>query len=178
MRHPKDTKMKKIIFALLILTCQLSASSQTLEDIIAPVADKQRKNTEKKESPNSYPTNFGESNLKDIAAFNEQILSFDVEIIQVEKSRRETPFYKGKIGNGTIWIYSMVNSESIKVGNIVRVVGYLVPTDELDTKINQDQFQVLSFGVLNLQNRKLDYFPGSEMQMKEWKEGKIPSTGE
>ena len=141
--------MKRIIISLLILTCHLSAYSQTLEDIIEPAADKQSKKIEKPYPTNSYPINFGESDLKDIAAYNGEILSFDVEVIQVEKSRKDTPFYKGKIGNDSIWIFSMINSKSIKVGNKLRVVGYLVPTDELDKKINSDQFQLLSFGVFS-----------------------------
>ena len=172
--------MKKYTFLLLSLILSFSAIAQTLDDIIEPAADKQKKKVEKKEtiSENSYPTNFKESDFVNLSDFNQKILSFNITIIRVENSPKNTPYYQGKIGNESIWIFSMLNSKFIKVGNKVRVVGYLISTEEIKSDINTDKFQLLSFGVLNLKNKKLNYFPGSEMQMKEWKEGKIPSTGE
>ena len=171
--------MNKKILLFLTLILSFASIAQSLNDIIEPATDKQNEKTNIKENLNksSYPTNFNESDFENISDFNQKILSFDLEIIRVENSSKNTPYYYGKIGNSKIWIFSMINSEFIKVGNKVRVVGYLISTDEIPSDINSDKFHLLSFGVLNLKNKKLDYFPGSELQMKEWKEGKIPSPG-
>ena len=171
--------MKKNLLILLTLISSFSSVAQTLDDIIEPAANKQNTKIEKKETinKNSYPTNFNDTDFENITDFNQKVLSFDIEILRLEKSPKNTPYYLGQIGNRKIWIFSMIKSDLIKVGEKVRVIGYLVSTQEIPSDINSDKFQLLSFGVFNPKNKKLDYFPGSEMQMKEWKEGKIPSSG-
>ena len=171
--------MIKNLLILLTLIFSFSSVAQTLDDIIEPAANKQNTKIEKKETinKNSYPTNFNDSDFENITDLNQKVLSFDLKILRIENSPRNTPYYLGKIGNHKMWIFSMIKSDLIKVGAKVRVVGYLISTEEIPSDINSDKFQLLSFGVLNPKNKKLDYFPGSEMQMKEWKEGKIPSSG-
>lgn len=171
--------MRMIVFLVFYSLLCYSAMAQRLEDIIEPAADKQDVTSTKREiNEYSYPINFRESDFENLNTFNQQILSFDVEILRIENSPKNTPYYQGKIGNQTIWIFSMLQSKSLKVRNKVRVVGYLVSTEELKSDINYDKFQILSFGLLDLKSKKLDYFPGSEMQMKQWKHGRIPSSGE
>ena len=172
--------MKRTLIILLLLSIYTKASSQNLEDIIEPAASKQKIKKDKIDIPieKQYPTNFDEFKFEKIENYHEQILAFEIEIIKVKTSHKNTPYYKGKIGNKTIWVFSMINSEHIKKGNKVKVVGYLMSTDEVQSKHAEDKYHLLSFAVVNSKNMELDYFPGSEMQMKEWKEGKIPNSGE
>jgi len=132
-----------------------------------------------------FPTNFNEKDLKRALKNSKnyvgKIISFDAEIVRVENSRNDTPYYEAKIGKKTIWIISMMNSDFLKVGNTVRVVGYFMlidkEKDKYELKFHNKKFHILSFGVIDIKSKKLSYFPGSQNQMKEWMNGKIPSGG-
>jgi hypothetical protein len=134
-----------------------------------------------KSGTKAFPTNFTEKDINKINKWNEKIIAFDGEIIRVETSRRNTPYYEMRLGGKSIWIISMVDSGFEKKGNKARVVGYLIPIDKSDNKHerqfhNQD-YHVLVMGIVDLKTEKLSYFPGSEMQMKQWINGQIPSSG-
>ena len=128
----------------------------------------------------SYPTNFDQKDFKKIKKLKNEIIAFKGKVMQVEKSSKNTPYSKIKIGTKDIWVFSMIDSGFEKVGNEIKMVGYLIPLKKSDyeSKFNDDEYQILAFGIFDLKTNELAYFPGSEMQMKEWKSGKIPSTGE
>jgi len=132
------------------------------------------------ENINPFPTNFTEKDFKKIKKWKSKIVALDGEVIQVEKSRQNTPYSKLKIGDKEIWIISMIDSGFEKVGNKLRIVGYLMEIDsndnEFERKIHKEKYHILTFGIVNLENKQLAYFPGSEMQIKEWMNGKIPSS--
>lgn len=127
-----------------------------------------------------YPTNFNENDFKNINKWKNKVIALKGEVVQVETSSKNTPYSKLKIGNREIWVISMIDSGFEKVGNEIKVVGYVIPLKKSDfeSKFNDDKYQVLAFGIFDMQTKELAYFPGSEIQMKEWKSGKIPSTGE
>ena len=128
---------------------------------------------------NSFPTNFSGKDIKKIKRWEGRVIAFDAEIGRVEKSRRNTPYYQVSLGSKTLWVASMIDSGYERVGNKVRVVGYsmLISKDEYERKFHNDDFHVLVFGLVDLTSKQLAYFPGSEQQMKEWMNGKIPSEG-
>ncbi len=142
-----------------------------LQNSVEPVANSNIK---------AFPTNFTEKDFKKIKKWKSKIVALDGEVIQVEKSRQNTPYSKLKIGDKEIWIISMINSGFEKVGNKLRIVGYLMEIDsndnEFERKIHKEKYHILTFGIVNLENKQLAYFPGSEMQIKEWMNGKIPSS--
>lgn len=130
-------------------------------------------------SSQAYPTNFDQKDFKKIKKRENEIIAFKGKVIQVEKSSKNTPYSKIKIGTKEIWVVSMIDSGFEKVGNKIKIVGYLIPLKKSDyeSKFNDDEYQVLAFGIFDLKTKELAYFPGSEMQMKEWKSGKIPRSG-
>jgi hypothetical protein len=158
----------------------LNTHCDKLKKLISNELDNSVENASKTDTK-AFPTNFSDKDLKKINKWNEKIIAFDGEVVRVETSRRNTPYYEMKLGEKTIWVISMVDSGFEKKGNKVRVVGYLIPIDKSDNKYerqfhNQD-YHVLVFGIVDLATEKLSYFPGSEMQMKQWINGQIPSSG-
>src|SRR5690606_9969345 len=127
----------------------------------------------------AFPTNFNEQDFKKIKKWKKKIIALEGTVVQVETSSKNTPYSKLRIGNEKIWVVSMINSGFEKVGNKIKIVGYLIPVknNDYESKFNQDKYQILAFGILDLNTNQLKYFPGSELQMKEWKNGKIPSGG-
>ena len=127
----------------------------------------------------AYPTNFEQNDLKKIKKWKNEIVAFKGTVIKVETSSKNTPYSKIKIGTEEIWVVSMIDSGFEKVGNEIKIVGYVIPLKKSDfeSKFNDDKYQVLAFGIFDVQTEELAYFPGSEIQMKEWKSGKIPSSG-
>ncbi len=130
----------------------------------------------------AFPTNFSDKDINKLNKWNGKIVAFDGEVIRLEKSKRNTPYYELRLNNNKIWIVSMINSGFEKIGNKVRVVGYLVEIDKSDNKFERqyhnNDYHVLVFGVVDLKTKQLSYFPGSEAQMKQWINGQIPTSGE
>ncbi|AFU70536.1 hypothetical protein P700755_003967 [Psychroflexus torquis ATCC 700755] len=127
----------------------------------------------------TYPINFEEKDFEEIGNWKNKIIALEGQVVQVERSSKNTPYSKLKIGNKEIWVISMIDSGFEKVDNTIKIVGYFIPLkkDDYESKFNQDKYQILAFGILDLKTKDLRYFPGSEIQMKEWKSGKIPSSG-
>jgi Zn-dependent M32 family carboxypeptidase len=128
----------------------------------------------------AFPTNFNEDSFKKIKKRENEIVALEGKVIQVETNSKKTPYSKLEIGNKHIWVISMVDSGFEKIGNNIKIVGYLIPLEKNDyeRKFNQDNYQILAFGILDMKTTELAYFPGTEMQMKEWRNGQIPSSGE
>ena len=168
------TKVKNGIIPYLDTNCE------KIKKVIAS----EIKNTIEKASKakiKSFPVNFTREKWKKIKRWKNKIIALEGEVIEVRESRQKTPYSKLKIGEKEIWVISMVDSTFEKIGNKVRIVGYLFEIPDSDNqferKIHHEKYHILAFGILNVENKKLAYFPGSESQIKEWINGKIPTTG-
>lgn len=138
-------------------------------------------NTEPTTKPNekSFPTNLNEGNFKKLKKFNGQIVAFDGIIEQIENSRNNTPFYKLKIGeNNYLWTALMFKNDKNIIGDKIRVVGYLRPSEpnETERKYLDGKYMVLSFGLVDVKNSNFLFISGAKIQRQEWLDGKIPSS--
>lgn len=132
-----------------------------------------------KANEKSFPTNLNEGNFKKLKKFNGQIVAFDGIIEQIENSRNNTPFYKLKIGeNNYLWTALMFKNDKNILGDKIRVVGYLRPSDpnETEKKYLNGKFMVLSFGLVDIKNSSFLFISGAGIQKQEWLDGKIPSS--
>lgn len=130
-------------------------------------------------SKKAFPINFTLKDFKKLNKFENKIIALEGDVIQVEVSSKKTPYTKLRIGDEEIWAVSMFDSGLEIVGNKIKIVGYLIAlkNSDYERKFNKDNYQILAFGLLDVNTNELKYFPGSEMQMKEWKNGQIPSDG-
>ncbi len=131
-------------------------------------------------SSNPCPTNFTGNDLKKIDKLNGKIIAFNGLVTQVYTAHNDKPYYEVKLeGGNTIWIASLVNSGYEVEGSIVRILGYVskVENDEFAEKYNKTDYHILAFCLIDLKTKQMAIFPGSELQIKEWIAGKIPSSG-
>jgi hypothetical protein len=157
-----------------------SLIQRELESVIEPKSD-----TKSEKALSAFPTNFNKDDLKSAKVnpgkWDSKIVAFDAAILRLEKSRRNTPYFQMHIGDESAWVISMIDSGFEKVGNRVRLVGYLIPLDKkedtYEQQFHQDNFHILVFGIVDLKTKQLSYYPGAEQQMKEWINGQIPSGG-
>jgi hypothetical protein len=132
---------------------------------------------------NSYPVNFNSRQLeeakKDLKSWDGKIVAFDGEIIEVNFLGPNRPYLKVKLDDQVVWVGSMVNSKFETVGNRIRFLGYFSLTKSGDPggDLNKSGFHILAFGVIELKSMELAMFPGSEVQVREWANGKVPKAG-
>ncbi|MGI6291913.1 MAG: hypothetical protein ACOXZH_05785 [Bacteroidales bacterium] len=129
----------------------------------------------------SYPTNFTTKELKEakrnLDSYDGKIIAFDGKIVEVKSLGENKPYLKVELENGeTVWIGSMVNSQFDKVGNSIRFLGYFLLVKKGEIEFNNSGFHILAFAEIDLKTKKLAIMPGSESQIKEWGQGKIPNT--
>lgn len=127
------------------------------------------------------PTNFKGKDLKKINKLNGEIIAFNGLVTKVYSAHNDKPYYQVKLeGGNTIWIASLVNSGYEKEGNILRLLGYVseVEKDEIAEKYNKTDYHVLAFCVIDMDSKQMAMMPGSELQVKEWMNGKIPIAKE
>ena len=135
-----------------------------------------------KSKENNYPTNFNQKTFveasKDLSSWNGKTISFDAEIIKINKSNPSKPFLKVKLANDQIiWVGDMTNSNFEIVGNRVRFLGYLNLSDKSNNEeFNELDFVVISFASLELNSNKVAFYPGSEKQVYVWANGEIPKS--
>ncbi len=132
-----------------------------------------------KASEKSFPTNVNEGNFKEIKKFNRKIVAFDGIIMSIENSRNNTPFFKLKIGDSDcLWTVLMFKNDANKIGDKVRVVGYLRPAEPNGTekKYLDGKYIVIAFGLIDFKNSNFLFLGGAEIQKQEWIDGKIPNA--
>jgi hypothetical protein len=125
------------------------------------------------------PINFTGNDLKKIRKRDGEIIAFNGLVTQVYKAHNDKPYYEVKLEDGnTIWIASLVNSGYEVKGNIIRILGYVakVENDEIAKKHNKTDYHILAFCVIDMKTKQMAMMPGSELQIKEWMNGKIPSA--
>jgi hypothetical protein len=141
-----------------------------LDNSVAPVAETVK---------NPCPTNFSGKDLKRIKKRNGEIVAFNGLITKIYADQNEKPYYEVKLeGGNTIWIASLVKSGYEIKDNIIRVLGYVseVGKDEFAKKHNKTDFHILAFCVIDMKTKQMAMLPGSELQIKEWMNGKIPTA--
>lgn len=134
-----------------------------------------------KTNDKSFPTNISEGNFKKLKKFDGKVVAFNGIIEKSEISRNNTPFYKLKISdNNYLWTVLMFKDETSKIGDTIRVVGYLRPTptepNEIERKYLDGKYTVITFGLVDFKNFNFLFLGGAGKQKQEWIDGKIPSS--
>jgi hypothetical protein len=128
------------------------------------------------------PTNFKGKDLKKINKLNGEIIAFNGLVTKVYSAHNDKPYYQVKLeGGNTIWIASLVNSGYENEGKILRLLGYVSEVekdDEIAKKYNNTDYHILVFCVIDMDSQQMAMMPGSELQVKEWMNGKIPEAKE
>ncbi|HRP89082.1 MAG TPA: hypothetical protein PKX92_03490 [Edaphocola sp.] len=136
-----------------------------------------------KANKNSFPTNLDGKNFGKLKKFNGKIVAYDGIIENIETSRNNTPFYKIKIENEDyLWTVLMFNNDANKIGDTIRVVGYLRPIpnkseiNNIERSYLDGKFMVIAFGLVDFKNSNFLFLSGANEQKQEWINGKIPSA--
>ena len=127
----------------------------------------------------SFPTNITVDNFKTIDQFDGKVVAFDGVIEKIENSRNNTPFYKLKISDNIyLWTALMFNNEANKIGDNIRVVGYLglAEPNQIEKKYLDGKYMVIAFGLVDFKNSNFLFLGGAGRQKQEWIDGKIPSS--
>jgi hypothetical protein len=130
---------------------------------------------------NPFPTNFTGKDLKKIKKLDGEIIAFNGLVTKVYSGYNDKPYYEVKLeGGNTVWIASLVNSGYEKEGKIIRLLGYVskVENDEVAKKYNKTDYHILVFCVIDMYSKQMAMMLGSELQVKEWMNGKIPKSKE
>ena len=132
-----------------------------------------------KVTPKSFPTNFISSDFENLNKINGNIIAFDGTIKLEELSRNNTPFYYLELEEGkSIWTTLMFKNEKNKIGDKIRVVGYLTKIKDLrpeETYLKDEKFMVIAFGLVDFEYENFLFLGGADLQKKEWIDGKIPT---
>lgn len=137
-------------------------------------------NAQETSNAESYPTNFNSEMINEIPNLNGNIVAYDGIISQIEKSKNKTPFYKLDLGNGAeVWTLLMFNNKESKVGDTIRVVGYVTEASKANDKekkyLGNSKHIVIAFGLIDFKNSNFLFLGGADSQKQEWIDGKIPS---
>ena len=127
----------------------------------------------------SFPTNIFKGSNRELKKFDGKVIAYDGIIEKVENSRNNTPFYKLKISNNNyLWTVLMFKNETNKIGDKVRVVGYLRPAEpnENEKQYLDTKYMVIVFGLVDFETSNFLFLGGAEQQKQEWIDGKIPSS--
>ncbi|WNH08817.1 hypothetical protein [Thalassobellus suaedae] len=127
----------------------------------------------------SFPTNFSTTEFENLKKWNGEIIAFDGIIRQEKLSRNNTPFYFLELGeNKNIWTTLMFKNKKNKVGDSIRVVGYLTKIKDKrpeENYLDNEKFMVIAFGLVDFENDNFLFLGGAKLQKKEWIDGKIPT---
>ncbi len=134
-----------------------------------------------KSNDKSFPVNINEGNFKKLKNFDGGVVAFDGIIEKSEISRNNTPFYKLKISdNNYLWTVLMFKNETNKIGDTIRVVGYLRPipkeSNENENKYLDGKYMVIAFGLVDFKNSNFLFLGSAGQQKQEWIDGKIPGS--
>jgi len=127
----------------------------------------------------SFPTNVQNGSIKELKKFDGKVIAYDGTIEKIENSRNNTPFYKLKISTDNyLWTVLMFKNETNKVGDKVRVVGYLKPAEpnEAEKQYLDTKYMVIAFGLVDFENSNFLFLGSAKQQKQEWINGEIPSS--
>jgi len=130
----------------------------------------------------AFPLNFGTKELKKAKRKKElwsgRIIAFEGEIIEVRTPAPNKPYLKVQLADGQIiWVGSMANSRFDKAGSQLKFLGYfsLTSPDDISKKYHDMGFHVFAFAEVEKSSNEVAMFAGSDAQVKQWAEGKIPT---
>lgn len=150
---------------------------ENVKEIIQKDLDNETEKVSADKNVNPFPTNFTGKDLKNIKKLDGKIIAFNGLVTKVYTAHNDKPYYEVKLeGGNTIWIASLVKSGYEVKGNILRILGYVAKTgnDEYAKKYNNTDYHILAFCIIDLKSKQMAMLPGSELQIKEWMNGKIP----
>jgi hypothetical protein len=165
--------MKKILIINLFLAALLACTGPDLHA--------QNNLSKLKTSEKSFPTNLSKGDFHKLKAFEGKVVAFDGIIEKIENSRNNTPLYKLKLDSSNyLWTVLMFKNNVNKIGDQVRVVGYLTLNEPNETEKNflDGTYIVIAFGLVDFKNENLFFLDRATagVQKTEWINGKIPSS--
>jgi hypothetical protein len=174
----KGNNLKKVISQIepyVVINCE------NVKQSIARDLENEVDKLSNEKSTTPCPTNFTGRDLNKIKKRDGEIIAFNGLVTKVYSAHNDKPYYEVKLeGGNTIWIASLVNSGYEKKGEIIRLLGYVskAENDEVAKKYNKSDYHILAFCVIDLESKQMAMMPGSELQVKEWMNGKIPKSKE
>lgn len=156
----------------------INSNCEKIKVLIKSEIDKSEENTERNKSI-TCPTNFTGDSLSNIDKLEGEIIAFNGLITKVKTAHKSKPYYEVQLeGGNTIWIASLITSKYEVADNIVRVLGFVstIQNDKIAKKYNKSRYHVLAFCVIDMKTKQMSFLPGSELQIKDWVDGKIPSA--
>jgi hypothetical protein len=132
-----------------------------------------------KDTKKSFPTNFSDLDFNNLETRDGDMIAFDGIITQKKNSRNNTPFYLLELGDSKrIWTVLMFKNEANKIGDQVRVVGYLTQVKDKKQEedyLGNDKYMVIAMGLVDLKNENFLFLDGAYKQRQQWVDGKIPT---
>ncbi len=111
-------------------------------------------------------------------------VAFEGVIIEFTESGKNTPYFKIRMPepvNGEVWaalLFSPGKGSKVKVGNIVRVLGYYGPFDQGVKSVgsNNTGYHLLTFCLVNISTKETYFMPQGMNQCEAWQAGELPKT--
>ena len=126
----------------------------------------------------SFPTNFDEKSLKKAEKLIGEIIAYDGVIKEIKTSRNNTPFYKIDLGNNEIlWTVLMFENSENKVGDKIRLIGYLNKIETVQENENYLEgydYMVISLGLVDLEKGNYFFTGAGSKQKEQWLNDQIP----
>jgi hypothetical protein len=163
-QYKKINTMKKILSILLLTFSVTNLLGQGNKPIT-------------KINAKSFPTNIQKGDIEELEKVEKKAIAYDGVISKIENSRNNTPFYKLKISEDNyLWTVLMFKNDINKIGDKIRVVGYLIPAepDASEKQYLDTKYMVIAFGLVDFENSNVLMVEGKQKQ--EWIDGKIPSS--
>lgn len=129
----------------------------------------------------SFPTNFNSKTFKKPDKYVSEIIAYDGTIKEIQTSKNNTPFYKIDLGNNKIlWTVLMFANPENKVGDKIRLIGYLNKIDHnLDSEkyLKSHDYMVIALGLVDFQKGNYFFVGAGSKQKEQWLSGQIPQKG-
>lgn len=127
-------------------------------------------------SVQSCPVNFGSSDVDDLEDKDEEIIAFEGVVTKMSEFNNK-PFYQIQLGDDkSLWVASLVDSKIEKVGNKLRVLGYV--SRQIKDKSKKSTYQIIALAVVDMSTKELAMLPGAHSQIQEWINGEVPKSKE
>jgi hypothetical protein len=123
-----------------------------------------------------FPVNF--NGTENFEKLDGEIIAFEGTIIKV-KTINELPYYQMQLSEGhSVWVVSLVPSGYEKKNRNLRIMGYLSKVNNINSigEINKLGYHVLALAIIDIKTEGLFFVPGSEYQIIQWINGKIPKA--
>ena len=118
--------------------------------------------------------------IKALTNFEGKFYAGDVKIVRVEKAYQGKPYFVAEFEDGEqLWIASLLKTNFVQPGRIVRILGSLSTVKEADNlskKYNNKSYHLLLFALLDWETKKIVSFEGGIRQAEIWRDGKIPEA--